>query len=152
MSKLLERAIAKVRELPEEEQDAIAIALFSMADADASAFPIDDEARAAILEGLAQAERGEFVPDEVPSLTGNRSSTIWKRRARPRRGEMQTFIDAQIDTLATLPERHPVVKELGVRVLWVGRYPYLVYYQIRQNEVAILHIRHAARRPWAGGE
>jgi toxin ParE1/3/4 len=66
--------------------------------------------------------------------------------------EMQAFIDAQINTLATLPERHPVVKELGVRVLWVGRYPYLVYYQIRQNEVAILHIRHAARRPWAGGE
>jgi len=65
MSKLLERAIAKVRELPEEEQDAIAVALFSMAAADASAFPIDDQTRAAILEGLAQAERGEFVPDEV---------------------------------------------------------------------------------------
>jgi hypothetical protein len=30
MSKLLERAIANVRELPEDEQDAIAIALFSM--------------------------------------------------------------------------------------------------------------------------
>jgi hypothetical protein len=72
MSKLLERAIAKVRELPEEEQDAIAIALFSMADADASAFPIDDEARAAILEGLAQAERGEFVPDEVVAEANKR--------------------------------------------------------------------------------
>jgi hypothetical protein len=65
---------------------------------------------------------------------------------------MQAFIDAQIKTLEALPERHPVVKELGVRVLWLGRYPYLVYYRIQQNEVAILHIRHAARRPWAGGD
>ena len=65
--------------------------------------------------------------------------------------EMQAFIDAQIDTLGAFPERHPVIRELGVRVLWLGRYPYLVYYQIRQNEVAIVHIRHAARRPWTGG-
>jgi hypothetical protein len=65
MTKLLEQAIAKVRELPEEDQDAIALALMSMANADASAFPIDDETRAAILEGLAQAERGELVPDDV---------------------------------------------------------------------------------------
>lgn len=27
--------------------------------------PIDDATRAAILDGLAQAERGEFVPDKV---------------------------------------------------------------------------------------
>jgi predicted transcriptional regulator len=72
MTKLLEQAIARVRELPEEEQDAIAVALFSMADADASSFPIDEEARAAILEGLAQAERGEFVPDEE-------IEALWKR-------------------------------------------------------------------------
>lgn len=34
--------------------------------------PIDEEARAAILEGLAQAERGEFVPDEE-------IEALWKR-------------------------------------------------------------------------
>lgn len=72
MTKLLEQAIAKVRELPEEEQDAIAVALFSMAHADASSFPVDEEARAAILEGLAEAERGEFVPDEE-------IEALWKR-------------------------------------------------------------------------
>ena len=72
MTKLLEQAIAKVRELPEEDQDAIALALFSMTDADTSTFPIDDETRAAILEGLAQAERGEFVPDEE-------IEALWKR-------------------------------------------------------------------------
>jgi predicted transcriptional regulator len=39
---------------------------------DLVADPIDDEMRVAILEGLAQARRGEFVPDkEIEAL--------WKR-------------------------------------------------------------------------
>ena len=65
MTKLLEQAIAKVRELAEEDQDAIAVAVLSMTIADASTFPIDAETRAAIREGLAQAERGEFVDDDI---------------------------------------------------------------------------------------
>ncbi len=65
MTKVLDQAIAKVRELAEEDQDAIAIAVLSMTTADASTFPIDAQTRAAIEEGLAQAERGEFVPDNV---------------------------------------------------------------------------------------
>jgi len=63
MTKLLDQAIAKVRELAEEDQDAIAV--LSMTAADASTFPIDAQTRAAILEGLAEAERGEFVADDV---------------------------------------------------------------------------------------
>lgn len=63
MTKLLDQAIAKVRELAEEDQDAIAV--LSMTAADASTFPIDARTRAAILEGLAEAERGEFVADDV---------------------------------------------------------------------------------------
>jgi predicted transcriptional regulator len=65
MTKLLEQAIAKVRELPDEEQDTLAAIILSMADADASRFPLDGATEAAIREGLAQAERGELVPDEV---------------------------------------------------------------------------------------
>jgi hypothetical protein len=72
MTKLLETAIAKVRKLPDEEQDAIALALFSLAESDASAFPIDSETRAAILEGLAEADRGEYVPDEVLAESNKR--------------------------------------------------------------------------------
>jgi predicted transcriptional regulator len=33
---------------------------------------IDDETRAAILEGLAQADRGEYVPDEVVAASNKR--------------------------------------------------------------------------------
>ena len=65
MTKLLDQAIAKVRELPDEEQEPLARVLLSMAEVDASAFPLDAATEAAIREGLAQAERGEFVADEV---------------------------------------------------------------------------------------
>jgi len=72
MTKLLDQAIAKVRELAEEDQDAIAIAVLSMTAADASTFPIDTGTRAAIREGLEQAERGEFVPDDVVAESDKR--------------------------------------------------------------------------------
>lgn len=72
MTRLLDQAIAKVRELPDEEQDALALTLLSMTDAEASVLPLDDETRAAIREGLAQARRGEFVPDQE-------IEALWKR-------------------------------------------------------------------------
>ena len=37
------------------------------------------------------------------------------------------------------------------RVLPVGRYPYLIYWSVVAGEAWIIHIRHAARRPWQGG-
>jgi predicted transcriptional regulator len=64
-TKLLERAIEKVRELPARDQDAIANALLSITGEETAVVHLDDETRAAIEEGLAQAERGEFVPDEI---------------------------------------------------------------------------------------
>jgi hypothetical protein len=63
MTKLLEQAIARARELTEEEQDALALTIFSVVDA--SAYPVDDATRAAIEEGLEQAKRGEYVSDDV---------------------------------------------------------------------------------------
>ena len=72
MTKLIEQAIAKVRTLPTEEQDALAAALLSMTEGDAAEFPVDDATRAAIREGLAEAERGEYVPDEVVAAANKR--------------------------------------------------------------------------------
>jgi predicted transcriptional regulator len=63
MTELLEKAVARARQLPDEDQDAIAIALFSITDS-LNADEMDDETRAAIREGLDQARRGELVPDE----------------------------------------------------------------------------------------
>jgi plasmid stabilization system protein ParE len=36
--------------------------------------------------------------------------------------------------------------------LWLGRYPYIVYYRVQNDEVVIVHIRHGARKPWTGGD
>jgi hypothetical protein len=72
MTKLLDQAIATIRQLHEDDQDAIAMAVLSMAQADASRFPIDAATLAAIREGLAQAERGEFVPDDVVAASNKR--------------------------------------------------------------------------------
>jgi hypothetical protein len=72
MTKLLEQAIAKIQTLPADEQDAFAAVLLSMAEGDAADFPIDDSTRAAIHEGLAQADRGEFVPDDIVAAADKR--------------------------------------------------------------------------------
>jgi predicted transcriptional regulator len=64
VTKLLEKAIAKVREFPDEDQDAFAVALLAMAGEETPVVRLDDATRAAVQEGIAQAKRGEFVPDE----------------------------------------------------------------------------------------
>ena len=71
MTKLLEKAIAKARQLPAEDQDAVAVAMLSMSE-ETPVVALDDDTRAAIREGLEQARRGEFVSDaEIEAL--------WKR-------------------------------------------------------------------------
>jgi hypothetical protein len=72
MTKLLEQAIEKARQLSEDEQDALALTIMALAESDASIVPVDDDTRAAILEGLEQARRGEFVSDE-------KIQSLWKR-------------------------------------------------------------------------
>jgi predicted transcriptional regulator len=64
MTELLERAIEKVRELPAEDQDALAVALLSLAGETTEVVQLDDDTRAAVEEGLTQARRGEFASDE----------------------------------------------------------------------------------------
>jgi predicted transcriptional regulator len=71
-TKLLERAIEKMRELPADAKDAVAVAMLSMAD-DRPVMP-DPQTRAAIREGLEQARRGEFVTEEE-------IEALWKRHA-----------------------------------------------------------------------
>jgi plasmid stabilization system protein ParE len=35
-----------------------------------------------------------------------------------------------------------------IRVASVGKYPYRIFYRVAADKVEILHIHHAARRPW----
>jgi predicted transcriptional regulator len=78
MTKLLEDAIKKVRELPESDQDEAAELLFSVASKN-EPVRLDDETRAAIREGMEAARRGEFVSDEE-------MVAFWKRHGVKPRG------------------------------------------------------------------
>ena len=62
MTKLLEKALEAVRQLPADSQDEIARAMLSLAD-EGEPEDIDPEHLADVLESLAQAKRREFATD-----------------------------------------------------------------------------------------
>jgi hypothetical protein len=72
MTKVLEDAIEKVRKLPEDRQAYVAEVLEQIAAAGGDFFVVPDEHRAAVLEGLGQADRGEFATDEE-------MAALWKK-------------------------------------------------------------------------
>jgi toxin ParE1/3/4 len=38
----------------------------------------------------------------------------------------------------------------GIHVVPLIRHPFKIFYRVEQDQILILHIHHAARRPWAG--
>jgi predicted transcriptional regulator len=72
MMKVLEDAIEKVLKLPEERQAYVAEVLEQIAAAGSEPFSVPEEHRAAVLEGLEHAERGEFVSDDE-------MAALWKK-------------------------------------------------------------------------
>lgn len=72
MTKILEDVIEKVRRLPEDRQAYVAELLEQIVADDGDLFVVPDEHRAAVLEGLAQAERGEFATDQE-------MAALWKK-------------------------------------------------------------------------
>jgi hypothetical protein len=66
MTKLLDQAIAKVRALPDSEQDHAAATLLALAGLaeQGGVYKLTPDERAAIDEGLAQADQRELVSDE----------------------------------------------------------------------------------------
>lgn len=64
MTKLLDEAVAKVRELPEEEQNLAAESLMVFAElAKQGVYTLSPEERAAIEASKAEVRRGEFATD-----------------------------------------------------------------------------------------
>jgi predicted transcriptional regulator len=64
MTKLLDKALEAVRRLPPSSQDEIAHAMLTLAGDEGEPEAIDPAHLPAVLEGLAQAKRGEFATDE----------------------------------------------------------------------------------------
>lgn len=60
---------------------------------------------------------------------------------------LKVTIERQIGWLTNFPYMAPATDEAGVRELTLARYPYKIYYEVTGEEVRILHIRHARRRP-----
>jgi DNA-binding TFAR19-related protein (PDSD5 family) len=63
MTKLLQEALDAVRQLPPDAQDDIARVLLQLVGSNEDPEPIDAAHLPAVLEGLAQAKRGEFATD-----------------------------------------------------------------------------------------
>jgi hypothetical protein len=63
MTKLLEKALEAVRQLPPDSQDEIARAMLNMAGGDGEPEEIDPAHLSEVLESLAQAKRREFATD-----------------------------------------------------------------------------------------
>jgi predicted transcriptional regulator len=64
MTKRLEQAIEKIRELADADQEYAADLLLIVAERATAPEKLDDATRSAIREGMAQARRGEFATDE----------------------------------------------------------------------------------------
>ena len=72
MIKVLKEAIEKVKRLPEDRQAYAAEVLEQIAAQQGGVFEVPDEHIAAVMEGLEQAERGEFASDEE-------MAALWKK-------------------------------------------------------------------------
>jgi predicted transcriptional regulator len=72
MTKILEDAIEKVRQLPEDQHAHIAEVLEQIVAFGSDRFAVPESHRAAVLQGLAEAERGEYVSDED-------MAALWKK-------------------------------------------------------------------------
>jgi len=59
--------------------------------------------------------------------------------------EVKAYIKKRILELGSLSRRSPVVPGSGVHALWLGRYPYIVYYRVRGKRVTINTIWHGAQ-------
>jgi plasmid stabilization system protein ParE len=49
---------------------------------------------------------------------------------------------------------HPMAAQstsaFDIRVRILGRYRYKIFYSVQSDFIEIIHVRHAARRPWGG--
>lgn len=61
-------------------------------------------------------------------------------------------IRAAVSQLSDNPGSGVRTQDASIRVKFVGRYLYKIFYRVRDGVVEILHIRHTARRPWIGDQ
>ena len=66
---------------------------------------------------------------------------------------LETYIRATIARIAVITEiGQRLPKRPEVRAVPLSRYPFKIFYTVIGESIVVLHIRHAARRPWEGQE
>jgi len=65
MNKIVENLLDRVADWPKEAQEELMQAVADIEAKHFGVYHLSDDERAAVQEGLAQADRGEFVPDDV---------------------------------------------------------------------------------------
>jgi toxin ParE1/3/4 len=63
---------------------------------------------------------------------------------------LRAEITKRVTLLLAFPLMAPATEIPGVRECSMSRFPYNLYYEIRGDELCVLHVRHARRRPWEG--
>ncbi|MDP1868947.1 type II toxin-antitoxin system RelE/ParE family toxin [Bradyrhizobium sp.] len=92
---------------------------------------------------------------------------VYSRRALADLGEIATYYSVSaspaiaqsierrlsdvMERICRIPEAAPLVSQRSqIRVVTVVRYPYRIFYRVRDDAVEILHIRHTSRRSLMG--
>ncbi len=58
-------------------------------------------------------------------------------------------IHVAIDEIASFPYATEKTSDPAIRVKILGRYRYKIFYRVLDDDtIEIIHVRHAARRPW----
>lgn len=66
---------------------------------------------------------------------------------------LETYFRSTVARIAVMPEiGQRLSRRSGVRIVPLARYPFKIFYTLIGEAITILHIRHAARRPWGGIE
>jgi toxin ParE1/3/4 len=91
-----------------------------------------------------------YTPRAFSDLEGIRSYIAQYDSAAA--GRVVALIEKIVLRLADFPQSGQLSDQFDARVVFSTRYPYRIYYRIVSDEVLILHIRHAARRPLTSGE
>lgn len=60
---------------------------------------------------------------------------------------MYAYIRGRVAELAKHPEIGRLGRILGTRELIIERYPYIIPYRVRENEVQIIRVFHTSQRP-----
>ena len=72
MNKIVENILDRVADWPEEAQAELIQAVIDIEARHFGVYHLSDDERAAVREGIEQAEHGEFVPDDVVAAYFNK--------------------------------------------------------------------------------